>query len=84
MKSLMSQPMGQPNQQSQQMGMQQVPNNEQARMMVRQQLAQNPTLAQKFQQTMGQYPNASPWDVAYDLMRQRGIDPRNFGLPPRR
>jgi hypothetical protein len=62
----------------------QMPNNEQARMMVRQQLSQNPTLAQKFQQTMQQYPNASPWDVAYDLMRQRGIDPRNFGLPPRR
>ena len=58
-------------------------NNEQARMQVRQQLAQNPGLAQQFQQTMQQYGNASPWDIAYDLMNKRGIDPSRFGLPRR-
>lgn len=57
--------------------------DEDARFQVNAQLSQNPTLAQKFQQVMKEYGNARPWDVAYDLMRKRGIDPSMFGLPRR-
>lgn len=57
--------------------------NEQARVQVQQMLANNPALAQQYQQTMQQYGNMGPWDIAYELMRQRGIDPRTMGLPRR-
>ena len=52
-------------------------------MMARQQLANNPQLAKQFEEVMNQYGNVSPWDVAYDLMKKRGIDPSSFGLPRR-
>ena len=57
--------------------------NEQARQQARQLLSSNPNLARQFQSTMQQFGNMSPWDIAYELMRQRGIDPKMMGLPRR-
>ena len=48
------------------------------------QLRRNPDKAQAFAQFIQQYKGRQPWDVAYELMAQRGINPAQFGLPPRR
>lgn len=70
----------------QQTPIQQIPNfgnmtQERARAMVEQRFAQNPQLAQQVQSIMQNYGGANPRDIAYDMMRQRGIDPAMFGLP---
>lgn len=50
----------------------------------RNQLNNNPGKAQQFAQFMQQHKGRNVWDVAYDLMAQRGVNPANFGLPPRK
>lgn len=47
-------------------------------------LAQNPAMAQQFSQFMQQNQGKNPWDLFYELASQRGINPAQFGLPPRR
>jgi hypothetical protein len=48
------------------------------------QISKNPTKAQEFAQFMQQHKGRNPWDIAYELMAQRGINPAMYGLPPRR
>jgi hypothetical protein len=50
----------------------------------RNQISKNPTKAQEFAQFMQQNKGRNVWDVAYDLMAKRGINPSMYGLPPRR
>lgn len=46
-------------------------------------LNRDPQKAQEFAQFMQQNRGRNVWDIAYDLMRQRGINPAMYGLPPR-
>ena len=46
-------------------------------------MRQNPQQAQQFAQFMRQNRGRNVWDVAYELMGQRGVDPSKFGLPRR-
>ena len=47
-------------------------------------LNRDPGKAQAFAQFMQQNKGKNVWDIAYDLMRQRGINPAMYGLPPRK
>lgn len=47
-------------------------------------LNRDPAKAQQFAQFMQQNRGKNVWDIAYDLMRQRGINPAMYGLPPRK
>lgn len=56
---------------------------QQAEMQARQMLNNNPNLMQQFQQLMQANQGKSYWDIAYQLAKERGIDPARFGLPRR-
>ena len=47
-------------------------------------VSQNPEKAQAFAQFMQQNKGRNPWDIAYELMSKRGINPAMYGLPPRK
>lgn len=50
----------------------------------RNQVSRNPDKAQAFAQFMQQNRGRNPWDIAYELMAKRGVNPAMYGLPPRR
>lgn len=52
--------------------------------MVKTRLQQDPRLAKTFQQVMNMYGNVQdPWQIAFALMRERGIDPSILNMPRR-
>jgi hypothetical protein len=50
----------------------------------RNEVSKNPSKAQAFAQFMQQNQGRNPWDIAYELMAKRGINPAMYGLPPRK
>lgn len=51
---------------------------------LRRRMSQNPEQAKRFNEFVQQNQNRNPWDLFYELAAQRGINPSQFGLPPRR
>ena len=70
---------GQPNKYQQVMQVLSAARSGNPQAMVMAQLQKNPQLANQLQQLQSQYPGASMRDIAYELLKQNGLDPGMLG-----